>query len=1020
MTRQSDAPRFQSTGKTFNSPDEYLAFLDDLLKRNTGTGLHVGADVSSNTPMLLPNAVPQSQPFAIAPSIEAQQGQLQPVERRYKSLNDAPTGDSPQDASGDLNSIDGFFGAIRNRVSQNGYDSRSGIYNSSSRPVANMIDGGILYEDNIIRYSDGTEREYRGVSAEPIQSMRDGSVRYSDGTFRRRAPQPIQSVVDPQSGREILRFDDGSLRWGRYLTTPSTQKEGGVAGLSKMLFGRNQTVTQQYGNVNPIEPTPGNRNLGTDFRTRDLTDEQRQLDLPYDTEVVQVYYDDGTRFGSKSGHKGYGNSLLLRLPTGEMIRVSHLSQMLDVKPGDVITAGEVFGVPGTTGNTYGEHADVEYYNADGQIDDPANFSGVSTPELLFPDQEQPGTVIRDGNILNAPMSGDIRQSIQPEYREQNRQPAKPIQQEVNPLASLDVFKEAPKQFRENVIQPATDVLEEFGTANKAPKLGIGELGRGDIAAARKEFGETTNQAGKVLGVGTEEGFAGIGEAIAGDQPAARQERQESIARGQFGETNPYRYLAGNLIEKAGDMMGLLEGQSSEVIAGGPTRRTNMALAADENFKKMQSPYELDQYPKNIKGDVQRVADATTAQLGGAVKPAFSFAQRAATAPKQLLDKGKQFVDSLADNVDQVKDVAEEKLNQLTDVTQNAAQQAGQGVEKLKGQLQGVGSSASNIFSRPDINKPLIKGRIGEDTPSSANVQGEMSSAANESQREKNDTRDEFFKQGGAETFKSFLKLNAEQMMSGALGLDLFNDDFYKDLGNIASVFGGSKDKDAAVQKYVNFEKQKYPYMSRMGYSDDYDRGSVDDYNRSVDQYNNELNSYFASIPASIAGATSIYLPQPTASKKPVSGVASMSRAVFSAPAQRMSVAGPQMSASRPNMSVAPRMSFAAPVRSSAPMINTALMSIAPKAAAPTVKAPSTSGKPLAPMSYAKPYTPAPKAAPKPNPSPKINTSLMSVAPKAAPKPAAAPAKSSSSSSAANKAVQAVKNTIARAFSFARR
>jgi len=230
---------------------------------------------------------------------------------------------------------------------------------------------------------------------------------------------------------------------------------------------------------------------------------------------------------------------------------------------------------------------------------------------------------------------------------------------------------------------------------------------------------------------------------------------------------------------------------------------------------------------------------------------------------------------------------------------------------------------------------------------------------------KNDVRDAFFKMGGSEMYKDYLKPDAENLYGGALTLDIFNNDFFKDLGNISSVFGGSKDLGAATDKYIGFEKEKYKPMSRMNYEEGYDRGAIDEYNKQVDEYNQSLNNYFNSIRSSVSGSQSIFTPPPMSSNKNI--FASSKPQISMAAQPQMGMAAPQMSAARPSapqMSSrkpsTPQMSFAKPQMSRAPSMS---------------KAPN--------MSVAPRMSVAPKAAPKPQMS---VAPRMSVAPKPAPKP----------------------------------
>jgi len=379
----------------------------------------------------------------------------------------------------------------------------------------------------------------------PIASMPDGQYRYRSGFIgypqSRPEPQPIQTLPD---GSVLL--DNGMT-----ITRETANVLQGLRGLSQGLFGQQQTVTQPFGNYNPaLEPGSG-YNMGTDLRTRDL--QNRNIYLPVDAEVVQVLQDDGTRWGDISGHMGYGNSVLLRLPTGEMIRLSHLSQ-LNVQPGQRVTAGTLIGTPGATGNTTGEHLDLEYYNAQGQIDNPENFSGFT----------QPGKI------------------IQPQLAQQEQRPQQsPVQAEPQRQAPI-IAQEAQK-----AIQAIPQAAQ---TVQQAVQPG---------STQRQALGSIPEKAAQATGLQAE---FGLGETIVGGQEAGKQARIEALAQQPY-QYNPYRQLAGNAVERIGDVLGKPEGVISEAIAGGPTKRTNVALASEIGSETPQEVPGIRQNLKDIGTDI---------------------------------------------------------------------------------------------------------------------------------------------------------------------------------------------------------------------------------------------------------------------------------------------------------------------------------------------------------------------------------------------------------------------------------
>jgi hypothetical protein len=569
--------------------------------------------------------------------------------------------------------------------------------------------------------------------------------------------------------------------------------------------------------------------------------------------------------------KGYGNSVLVKLPTGEMLRFSHLSNMANLQPGQRIEAGQVFGEPGSSGNVVENTLDLEYF-APGQSrpSDPSQFSGFTNPQGLrepLPGQPAPGTVAPTGQEQQMSQSQPQQQGSVQQQPQQEAQQTSPIRELGKSVAQAPV--------------------NAFNTVKEAtPELGVSEgLFTQNAADARKE---AVIEAPK--------------------------------------QYNPFRQLLGNVTERIGDTLGVPEGNFSEAIAGGQTKRTNQAFADEINGNRSAA----------VPGIRQNLSD-----IGTGIK----------------------------------------------DTTSNALASAGQGIKSL-GQ-SGI-DALQNVFQpKQDVPKRAVGDVAG--TASSPTQSGQFSSLMDTAQSmaniPKNDVRDPFFKYGGSEMYKSFLRPDAEGVNGGALSLDTFTPDFYKDLGNISSVFGGSKDLSPATEKYVANEQQKYPTMSKMGYSDEYDRGSIDEYNAGIDKYNSSLSDYFNSIRSSVNGAQSIFTPLPTGSSRNVFSGSTPQMSVrpgSSAPQMSVMPKAPQQSFAPPRASVsAPKMSYAqsfAPQQSNRPGSSAPQMSVAPR--------PQQSSRPAPAPAPRQSYTPS--YAPQMSVRPGSSAPQMSVAPRPQSRPAPKP------------------------------
>lgn len=423
-------------------------------------------------------------------------------------------------------------------------------YNPSIQPVAQNEDGSVVLPDGSTISPSGEIRNSSGQIIEGVASLPGGYTLYSDGSVRR----------------------------------------GGLEELVYNIFGSNQAITQEYGNYNPsIEPGSG-YNLGTDIRTRDI--QSRGNFLPDDVQVVQILQDDGTQWGEQTGHQGYGNSILVALPTGEMLRFSHLAQLPEgIQEGSVIPAGTNFIYPGSTGNVTGEHLDLEYYNANGQIDNPINFQGFSnvrhaTGEVVPLDQLTPeiqeavkNTQYWQGQIPNASIDPTMQQepTMTEQVQEAVQQPAQTtanLINQVKPTGSFDLgITEAlsgePQKAREafsGTFERTTDPLPTTGRID----LGLSELARGDTAGARSVQAATARNVGSKLPF-LEPITDRISQGLIPDVYASADEQEINPNRTSFGEDirqgiNDIKYQAGQGVNRLKSLFSTAGGENAGLFS----------------------------------------------------------------------------------------------------------------------------------------------------------------------------------------------------------------------------------------------------------------------------------------------------------------------------------------------------------------------------------------------------------------------------------------------------------------------
>jgi len=313
------------------------------------------------------------------------------------------------------------------------------VYQTTGReyPVASSADGGIIM--NTGRTVSSSE-----AKAYPIASMADQGVLYSDDSVR----------YLPNGYMEIL---------------------SGLEGLQQGLFGGDQRVTSEFG------PREGFGLSGQHTGT-DVVLNAKDLYFPVSARVAFIIEDDGTQWGDVSGHQGYGNSIILELSTGERLRFSHLANLGEFQVGDSITPGSYIGTEGNTGNSYGEHLDIEYFAPGAeQPSDPSGFTGFTTPQTLFS---------AEPIIINPPSEPLYTQ--QPQTTQTPEEPAQPQQQ--TPL----------------IAQAGADVIDKLNPTGQFD-VGATELLRGQPQEAGQKLAGTIDRANP-----TGSFDPGVTEALQGD------------------------------------------------------------------------------------------------------------------------------------------------------------------------------------------------------------------------------------------------------------------------------------------------------------------------------------------------------------------------------------------------------------------------------------------------------------------------------------------------------------------------
>ena len=543
---------------------DFLAKLEELLKKNKGTGLYEGFDVNPRAfrvggQVVDPSGLGQDQmkdTLKFAPYDYSSIPMTAPNVGSVGQFDFTEPEFAPEQAEKpNYNTAQGFQQVLREMT---------------AIPVSTTADGGLLLSNGFIEYQDGTRRQATPQDVpQVVRQFNDGSVLLENG-----------------------QFINASDRIGRAYR--------GLGGLMDILFGKQQAVTQEYGNINPIEPTVGNVNLGTDIRTKDLP-QNFYFTLPFEAKVVSITRDDGTRFGEQSGHQGYGNSVLLQLPNGSMIRMAHLSDMENFSEGDVVTPFDYIGTPGQTGNTYGEHLDLEYYTPEGQVADPESFfinsmDYVNT-DAIMQSREDKSTLAPEEREWTEAQQNLIKQgtqmSLDPNSLRQEpqvpqvQQPQEQVQSMIKPTQALSPQR---MELGENIAQtgqkyglpelqaselisgqatPGEALSRNIEQANLTPRIdtGLSEIARGDWEGGKRNFADTLARAKARLQRMPEE----IGRTIVPEVSAdnGEQERKESLGENLAGAGRSIVQYAGDKLAKAGEGIEALKDKASNLFQKTP-------------------------------------------------------------------------------------------------------------------------------------------------------------------------------------------------------------------------------------------------------------------------------------------------------------------------------------------------------------------------------------------------------------------------------------------------------------------
>ena len=582
-------------------PDElqsYLEMLEELAKKDRGGGLYEGYDVD-------PRAFIVSSDRVADPSGLGQDRYSDPVRFSQYQQTSIPF-EAPN-----LGQVQGYDFQMPEMDYSQYQNPRSTPDRTTIQAEPNSHEELAQYVEQMISYPV-TRTQDGGLL------MSDGSVRYNDGSIKQATEADIPRVLKEFSDGSVM-LTDGTI------FNPNTRIGNayqGTSGLSNLLFGRQQTVTQDYGNYNPKFYRSG-RHQGTDYRTRDL-DEGFTFAFPFDTKVVQVINADS---GSP-----YGNSILLELPDGSKLRLSHLNEVINAQPGTTIRPFDFIGTPGNTGLSTGEHLDVEYYNPEGMIDSPNNFF-LKAEEYV--DWNQVGDALK----IN-------QENWTPEERAFARAAQDLINEGIEASPSPDMIQQYMQEDmgQQEQIQQIEQPMQDLG---QNIQQGIEQVGQAfqPMSPQRQQLASGVADVAQKSGLGSEWGASEYLES--GDPEVAKQARISALSQQP---KTPYeerdflgklRQLAGNVTERIGDTLGVPEGAFSETLAGGSTKRTGQALASQIGG---QAPEQVPGIRQNIRDIGQDLAEKAQGFIGQAGEGIESLKEKGVDAVSNLFRKEPMEID----------------------------------------------------------------------------------------------------------------------------------------------------------------------------------------------------------------------------------------------------------------------------------------------------------------------------------------------------------------------------------------
>ena len=137
--------------------------------------------------------------------------------------------------------------------------------------------------------------------------------------------------------------------------------------MSRILKDKTNQITQKY----------GNGHTGIDIVGKEGLPEI----IAHSDGVVYAIQDGQDNNIKATGVKSYGNYVQIKHPNNMYTLYAHLKKKLKVKLGQQVKRGQVLGIEGNSGCSYGTHLHFEVRNKDNYVIDPTPYIDADLPNL---------------------------------------------------------------------------------------------------------------------------------------------------------------------------------------------------------------------------------------------------------------------------------------------------------------------------------------------------------------------------------------------------------------------------------------------------------------------------------------------------------------------------------------------------------------------------------------------------------------------------------------------------------------